>query len=153
MSTFRFALTFSTDVSKRLVAQLFLVPCALVPMPMALSALTGVIVWLLQRSPRLRASSLESSVTIADTSTCRPGRSNCPISWTIDAMYSGGAVTMSAFCRHTGTMRTWEIRLELFRLSVGGRARCHQNESVSPVVVVVPSCPVVVVGELWSCVC
>src|SRR4051794_35827033 len=63
--------------------------------------------------------------------------------------YSGGARSMREFWRHTGTMRTFETRLKEPEVSVGGRARCHQNWTV-PVVLcwLLLVVPLLVVVEL-----
>src|ERR1043165_537487 len=126
-TTLRLTLEFSTVVSKRPGRKLFLVLVLELAMETELSALVGVMAWLLQRRPRLRASSRWTSTMTELISTWRPGWSRLSTSWITEDLYSSGAITMRAFARPTGTMRTWPMRLELLWRSVGGRARCHQK--------------------------
>src|SRR4051812_20883922 len=93
-TTLRFTLELSTVVSKRPGRKLFLVLLELLVSEMELSALVGVRGWLLQRRPRLVASSRWTSTMTEEISTWRPGWSRDSTSWTTELLYSSGAMTI-----------------------------------------------------------
>src|SRR5688500_16570179 len=132
--TLRSTPTLSTEVLKRLPMKSSWVPSNVELMPRALSGLVGVMAELDQRRPRAVASSTLISAMMAEMSTWRPGLSRSSMSRTTDSWYSGAAMTMTAVCRQTGTMRTLATRVDEPAESVGGRARCHQKEMLSVVV-------------------